>query len=122
VQARKHLEPNGLDPIGNYQVVSLGIGDLITPRAWVEIHKPNSRHFSIRILSQKSVDEACRLSDKSEPPKKFESLQEFREAMATQDMAIRKVMLWNMASETLHMFLISKNFGGCSITRDKLIN
>jgi hypothetical protein len=77
VQARKHLGSDGLDPIENYEVVSIGIGDLITPKAWGKIHKPNSRQLTIRLLSQKSVDDTWRLSDKSEPPKEFESLQEF---------------------------------------------
>jgi hypothetical protein len=108
---QKTLGPDGLDPIGNYEVVSLGIGDLITPKTWGEIHKPNSRHLSIRMLSQKSVEESWRLSDKSESPKEFETMQEFRMAMATLDLAIRKVMPWNMACATLHMFLISNHFG-----------
>ncbi len=111
IQARKHLGPDGLDPIGNYEVVSLGIGDLITPKTWGEIHKPNSRHLLIGMLSQKSVEESWRLSNKSESPKEFESMQEFRMAIATLDLAISKVMPWNMACATLHMFLISNNFG-----------
>jgi hypothetical protein len=69
LQARKHLGCDGFHPIGNYEVVTLGIGDLITPKAWGEIHRPNSRHLSIRMLSQKLVDESWRLSDKSESPK-----------------------------------------------------
>jgi hypothetical protein len=111
VQARKHLGPDGLDPIGNYEVVSLGIGDLITPKTWGEIHKPNSRQLSIRMLSQRSVDDSWRLSDKDETPKEFVSLHEFKMAMSSLDIAIRKVMPWNMAFATLHNFLISNNFG-----------
>ncbi len=73
IQARKHLGSDGLDPIGNYEVVTLGIGNLITPRTWGEIHKPNSRQLSISMLSQKSVDESWRLSDKNESPIEFKS-------------------------------------------------
>jgi hypothetical protein len=111
IQARKHLGSDGLDPIGNYEVVSLGIGDLITPKTWGEIHKPNSRQLSIRMLSQKSVDESWRLSDKNESPKDFESLHEFKMAMSSLDIAIKKVMPWNMAFSTLHNFLITNDFG-----------
>ncbi len=105
------MGPDCHDPIGNYEVVSLGIGDLITPRTWGEIHKPNSRQLSIRMLSQKSVDESWRLSDKNESPKEFESLHEFKMAMSSLDIAIRKVMPWNMAFSTLHNFLITNEFG-----------
>jgi hypothetical protein len=111
LQARKHLGCDGFDPIGNYEVVTLGIGDLITPKAWGEIHRPNSRHLSIRMLSQKTVDESWRLSDKSDSPKEFETLHEFKLAMASLDMAVRKVMPWNMAFATLHMFLITNDLG-----------
>ncbi len=38
IQARKHLGGDGLDPIGNYEVISLAIWDLITPRTWGELH------------------------------------------------------------------------------------
>jgi hypothetical protein len=56
-------------------------------------------------------DESWRLSDKSEAPKEYLSLQEFQLAMDTLDMAIRKIVLWNMSWSTPHMFLISNNFG-----------
>ncbi len=40
IQARKHLGGggDGLHPIGNYEVISLAIWDLITPRTWGELH------------------------------------------------------------------------------------
>ncbi len=31
IQARKHLGPDGLDPIANYEMVTLGVGDLTPP-------------------------------------------------------------------------------------------
>jgi len=116
VQARSHLGPEGLDPIGNYELVSLGIGDLMTPRVWNEIHKPNSRHLTIRMLSNSSVDLAWRDPEKSETPKEFETIQEFHMAMLTLDCVIHKVMPWNMSFKTLYSFMVSTEFGVSDLT------
>jgi hypothetical protein len=56
-QARETWGVNGIDPISNYEVVSIGLQDLLTPVAWSELHKPNSRRLSIRMLSSNSVDD-----------------------------------------------------------------
>jgi hypothetical protein len=109
-QAREVWGVDGIEPIANYEVVSFGLGDLLTTVVWSELHKPNSRKLSIRLLSTKSVEEAWKASDKSDPPKEFETLQEFKIAMGTLDGAFQKVMPWNMSFKTLHNFLISTNF------------
>jgi hypothetical protein len=110
-QAREVWGLEGIDPIGNYEVVSIGLSDLLTQAVWNEIHKPNSRKLSVRMLSAKSVEEAWKAGNKSDSPKEFDSLQEFKMAMATLDGAYQKVLPWNMAFKTLHTFLISINFG-----------
>jgi hypothetical protein len=110
-QAREEWGVEGIDPISNYEVVSIGLGDLLTPAVWNEIHKPNSRRLSVRMLSTKSVEEAWKLGDKSDTLKEFETLQEFKMAVATLDGAFQKVMPWNLAFKTLSIFLVSINFG-----------
>jgi len=116
IQARKHLGPDGLDPISNYEMVTLGIGDLMTPKVWSEIHKPNSVLLSIRMLSRKSVDEAWRDPDKSETPKEFETIRELQSAMTTLECAIHRVMPWNWSFKTLLLFLISNDFGASDLS------
>ncbi len=101
----------GIDPISNYEVVSIGLQDLLTPVAWSELHKPNSRRLSVRMLSSNSVDDTWRGGGESDTWKDFESMQEFRVAMATLDGAFQKVMPWNMAFKTLYTFMVSINFG-----------
>jgi hypothetical protein len=110
-QARDVWGVEGIDPISNYEVVSTGLGDLLTPAVWNEIHKPNSRRLSVRMLSTKSVEDAWKSGDKSDSLKDFETLQEFKMAVATLDGAFQKVMPWNLAFKTLSNFLISTNFG-----------
>jgi hypothetical protein len=110
-QAREVWGIEGIDPISNYEVASIGLGDLLTPSVWNEIHKPNSRRLSVRMLSTKSVEEAWKTGEKLDSLKEFETLQEFKMAMATLDGIFHKVMPWNMAFKTLSIFLTSTNFG-----------
>ncbi len=114
-QARTHLGNDGLDPIGNYEMVSLGVGDLLTPKTWCEIHKPRSMLLSCKMLSRKSVEDAWKLPDKAETPKEFENLQDLKMALLTLENAIHKVMPWNMSFKTLFNFLHSNEFGASEL-------
>ncbi len=110
-QARDEVKVDGHDPIGNYEVVSMGLGDLLSPKVWAEIHKPNSRELSIRMLSRGSVEQAWRISDKTEPLKDFGGMLEFKVAVATLDLAIHRVMPWNYGFSTVAFFLTTMDFG-----------
>ncbi len=70
-QAREEWGPEGIDPVANYEVGSLGIGDQLTHKVWAELHRPNSRQMSIRLLSQRSVEEAWKQGDKNGFPKRI---------------------------------------------------
>jgi hypothetical protein len=115
IHAREELGPEGLVPIKNYQMTSLGIGDMLTLKVWCEVHKPNSMLLSVRMLSRKSVLETRRCPEKAEGPKEFESLQEFKMAMVTLESAIFRAMPWNMAFRTLHTFLQANDFGSSEL-------
>jgi hypothetical protein len=111
IQARQFLGADGIAPICNYEVVSMGLGDLLTPKVWAKIHKPNARDLSIMMLSQGSVTNAWKDSDKSDTPKEFETLFDFKMAMLTMEGAIHKVMPWNFAFKTVYIFVVSVDFG-----------
>jgi hypothetical protein len=111
IQARQFLGADGIAPICNYEVVSMGLGDLLTPKVWAKIHKPNARDLSIMMLSQGSVTNAWKDSDKSDSPKEFETLFDFKMAMLTMEGAIHKVMPWNFAFKTVYIFVVSVDFG-----------
>ena len=115
IQARQALGADGLDPIANYETHSLGVGDLLSPRVWAEIHKPNSMLLSSRMLSRKSVEDAWRFPDRVAAPKEFENLEELRWAVATLECAIHKAMPWNMAFKTLSLFLLYNDFGAAEL-------
>jgi hypothetical protein len=111
VQARQIWGPEGIDPICNYEMVSIGLGDLLTPKVWAKIHQPNARDLSISMLSPGSVQDAWKTLDKSDSPKEFETLLDFKLAMHSLEGAYHKVMPWNLAFKTIYIFLASTNFG-----------
>ncbi len=117
----------GIAPISNYELVSMGLGDLLSPKVWAKIHKPNARDLSITMLSQGSVEEAWKNPDKSHSPKAFDSLFDLKMAMVTLEGAIHKVMLWNFSYKTIYIFMVSVDFGesdlaGCDTRKQILAN
>ncbi len=85
--------------------MSVGLGELLTPEVWSEIHKPSSRNLSIRLLSTKTVELDWKTKEPKGSPKEFESLLEFKMAAPTLDAVIQRVMPWNMAFKTVYLFL-----------------
>ena len=55
VQARQKLGLTGLDPIANYETVSVGINGFISARVWHEVHSPSSKHLSIRMFTSHAL-------------------------------------------------------------------
>jgi hypothetical protein len=111
LQARQSWDPEGIPAISNYEVVSLGLGDYITQKVWAKVHKPNARDLSIRMLSPKSVEDDWRSSDRSDSPKEFNNLHDLKMATATLEAMIHKVTPWNLAFKTVHLFMLSIDFG-----------
>jgi hypothetical protein len=95
-----------------------GLGDLLTPKVWAKIHKPNARDLSIMMLSQGSVTNAWKDSDKTDAPKEFETLFDFKMAMLTLEGAIHKVMPWNFAFKTVYIFVVSVDFGESDLSEN----
>jgi hypothetical protein len=111
VQAREKLGMHGLDPISNFEVVSMGLGDMLTLAVWAELHSPNSQKLSIRMLSSGLDQDSWRAADRPDSPEEFNSLQELKIAVATLDGAIQRVTPWNAAFKMLTVFLTANNFG-----------
>jgi len=111
VQARKHMGLSGLDPISNYETVSMGLNGLISSRVWHEAHSPSSKLLSLRMLTNSSMKNAWTIQEKNNDVKEFETLQELKMAVVALDACIRKVMPWNASFATVAIFLHSVNFG-----------
>jgi len=119
---RRHWGITGLDPVSNYDTVSIGLNGLVSAKVWNEVHAPSSKALSIRMLTSHAMKSAWNTSKKHEM-KEFEDLQEFRMAVVALDTAIRKVMAWNESFATVAIFLQSVNFGENDLSgkADKLV-
>ena len=111
VQARKKVGLTGIDPISNYETVSIGLNGHISSRVWHEVHSPSSKLLSLRMLTSASMKTAWTAQEKNNEIKEFETLQELKMAVVALDVCIRKVMPWNSSFATIAIFLHSVNFG-----------
>ncbi len=80
---RPHDEyiPQGCET--SWRVYSPGMWDLMTHKVWAELHKPNARQSSIRLLSHSWVEEVWKMGNRAVSPEEFANLQEFKVAMAS---------------------------------------
>ena len=111
VQARKKVGLTGIDPISNYETVSIGLNGHISSRVWHEVHSPSSKLLSLRMLTSASMKTAWTAQEKNNEIKEFDTLQELKMAVVALDVCIRKVMPWNSSFATIAIFLHSVNFG-----------
>ena len=111
IQARRKLGIAGLDPIANYETVSVGINGFISARVWHEVHSPSSKHLSIRMLTNHALQSAWTSPEKGGEVKEFESMHDLKMAVVALDACIRKVFWWNCSFATIAIFLHSIEFG-----------
>ena len=111
VQAHRKLGLTGLDPITNYETVSVGINGLISARVWHEVHSPSSKHLSIRMLTSHALKSTWTSPEKCGEVREFDSIHNLRMAVVALDVCIRKVFWWNCSFATVAIFLNTIEFG-----------
>jgi hypothetical protein len=111
LQARRTIGLTGLDPISNYETVSIGLNGFISSRVWHEVHSPSSKMLTIRMLTPSAMKSAWLGAEKPGEEKEFDSVQELKMAVVALDGCIRKVMPWNHSFATVAIFLHTVNFG-----------
>ena len=111
VQARQKLGLTGLDPIANYETVSVGINGFISARVWHEVHSPSSKHLSIRMFTSHALKSTWASPEKGGEVKEFDSLHDIKMAVVALDICIRKVFWWNCSFATVAIFLHTIEFG-----------
>jgi hypothetical protein len=116
LQARRKMGLAGLDPISNYETVSVGLNGLLSGRVWHEAHSPSSKLLSVRMLTASAMKTAWLGPDKPAEVKEFASVQELKMAVVALDGCIRKIMPWNAAFATLAIFLHTVNFGEAELS------
>ena len=109
--ARKYLGLNGADPLGNYDMGSLGLGGQTTSKGWVDIANPSStrirvKSFSINNCGQKSSGS---LGKDSKEDREFLEVAEFTVALRTIRTAMHLVHPWNLSLVALENYLLAEN-------------
>ena len=110
-QARAKLGLEGLEPISNYETVTVGLNGLVSAKAWAEIHCPGSRLLTIRLFTPSAVQSVWNTADRADISKEFDNLQDLKVALGALEGAVHKVFPWNFSVKTLSLFLLSINFG-----------
>jgi hypothetical protein len=101
LQARKVLGQDSMQPVGCYDMASIGLDGLVSSKGWVEVHDPGSMNISVQMFNTNSVTtKEGGLSDVSE----------LKLAVRTMRAAVGMAMPWNKSVEALENFLIQTDF------------
>ena len=111
LQARKVWGMAGVDPIANYETVSLSLNGFVSQKVWHEVHSPSSKLLSIRLLTNAARKSTWHASDWPSETVEFESAHELKMAVVALDACIRKVMPWNSSFAAVAIFMHSVDFG-----------
>ncbi len=122
LHARRTLGDNGVVPLGNYDLDSVGCGGCVTPKAWLELHNPGSQELKLRMfhlpivassgLSARKVnldsgEEALSIGDLL---KEIADMDSFRSALNTAREALHSALPWNRSISALVGFMNNTNF------------
>ena len=123
LQGRKVWGMSGLDPISNYETVSLGLNGFVSQKVWHEIHSPSSKLLSIRLMTNAARKTTWHAAERTSNAAEFESVHELKMAVVALDACIRKVMPWNSSFAAVAIFMHSVEFGENDLAgkSDKLV-
>ena len=123
LQGRKVWGMSGLDPISNYETVSLGLNGFVSQKVWHEVHSPSSKILSIRLLTNTARKSSWHTGERASETVEFESVHELKMAVVALEACIRKVMPWNSSFAALAIFMHSVDFGENDLSgkADKLV-
>jgi hypothetical protein len=122
LQAREELGMNGVLPIGNYDLDSVGCGGCVTPRGWQVIHDPSSAELKLKLFHMPNVSSSnlsarkISLEDSGESINVGDSLRDiadmeaFRSALNTLREAMATALPWNRSVSAICGFMSNTNF------------
>jgi hypothetical protein len=131
LQAREHLGMNGVVPIGNYDLDSVGCGGSVTPRGWQVIHDPSSSELKLKLFHMPNVSSNAlagrkiSLEDSGESISVGESLKEIadmealRSALNTLREAMSSALPWNRSISAICGFMNNTNFCAAELATNK---
>ena len=120
--ARKAVGEEGVLPLGNYDMDSVGCGGCVTPRGWLELHNPASQELKLKLfhlpnvansgLSAKKVnleggEEALSIGENM---KDILDLEGYKAALNTAREAMHSALPWNRSIGALVGFMVNTSY------------
>jgi hypothetical protein len=117
ITAREAIGLSGLPAVACYDMAAVGLGGVITPRGWIELHNPASSKISLRMFSINNCGARIN-SGKSNSVldvtmADIAELGEFKLALRAMRAAASFVRPWDFSFLALESFLLQSNF--CSV-------
>ena len=122
LKARDIIGTEGVIPIGNYDLDSVGCGGCVTAKGWQEIHRPasttlNLKYFHISNVGSSGVcSKRLQLADGEnavevgDSLKELTDLEEFKSALATAREAMAFALPWNFSVAAIQGFMYASNY------------
>jgi hypothetical protein len=113
LKAREVIGLKGHEPVGNYDMASIGLGGFVSKRGWVELHNVGSDSISLKMFNINSCGNKTSTKggvDSSEEFKEVCELGEFRLALRVAKEAQSLVHPWNKSIAALEGFMYQTDF------------
>ena len=109
LHAREVMGNEGHPPLSTYDMAAIGLGGSVSPRGWVEIHRPSSPNLSIKMFSISSCMGRARGNADEDFPE-LEDITELKSSLRVLRGAMQYVHPWNRSIDALENFFNQNNF------------
>jgi hypothetical protein len=130
LEARAVLGPNGVQPLGNYDLDGVGCGGCVTPRGWVTIHDPSSSDLKLKLFYLPNVGSSVLSSRKislddgedaisvGDSYRDIADMEAFRSALNTLREAMAAALPWNRSVGAICGFLQNTNYCAADLAQN----
>ena len=114
--ARRIIGEEGILPLGNYDLDTIGCGGCVTPKGWAELHNPSSQDLKLKWFHLPNVAVGNNSSKKSdgddsnESGKEIADLDSFKMALNTAREAMASALPWNRSISAITGLMINTNY------------
>jgi len=122
LRARETIGSEGVLAVGCYDLDSIGFGGCVTPKGWIEIHKPGSTELKLKLFympnvgassssaKQVSMDEGAKAFCFGDTMKEIADLDSFKSALHAAREAMASALPWNKSIAAIHGFMANSDF------------
>ena len=114
--ARRNIGEEGILPLGNYDLDTIGCGGCVTPKGWAELHNPSSQELKLKWFHLPNAAIGNNSSKKNEGEDSGESVKEiadldsFKMALNTVREAMASALPWNRSVSAITGLMVNTNY------------